>query len=74
MLRHLGKASRRHVSACLLAAVALLLLAGCREDMQVQPYQRPLVQSDFYADHRSARPIVAGTVARGHLDADTYFY
>ena len=28
----------------------------------------------FYADKRSARPIIAGTVARGHLDADTYFY
>ncbi len=26
------------------------------------------------ADQRSARPIIAGTVARGHLDADTYFY
>ena len=42
--------------------------------MQNQPYERPLVASDFYADHRSARPIIAGTVARGHLDADTYFY
>jgi len=42
--------------------------------MQEQPYQRPLVQSDFYADRRAARPIIAGTVARGHLDADTYFY
>ena len=60
--------------ACLLAAASLLLLAGCRLDMQVQPYQRPLVESDFYADKRSERPIIAGTVARGHLDADTYFY
>lgn len=42
--------------------------------MQNQPYERPLVASDFYADHRSARPIISGTVARGHLDADTYFY
>jgi len=42
--------------------------------MEEQPYQRPLVESDFYTDHRSARPIIAGTVARGHLDADTYFY
>ncbi len=42
--------------------------------MQVQPYQRPLVESDFYADKRSARPIISGTVARGHLDADAYFY
>ncbi|HUI82913.1 MAG TPA: cytochrome c [Candidatus Binatia bacterium] len=57
-----------------LAAVCLLLLAGCREDMQNMPYQRPLVASDFYADRRSERPIIAGTVARGHLDADTYFY
>ncbi len=53
---------------------ALLLLAGCREDMQNQPYYRPLRENDFYADKRSARPIIAGTVARGHLDADTYFY
>jgi len=52
----------------------MLLTAGCRLDMQVQPYQRPLVESDFYADKRSERPIIAGTVARGHLDADTYFY
>ena len=42
--------------------------------MQNQPYYRPLRESDFYADKRSARPIIAGTVARGHLDADTYFY
>jgi mono/diheme cytochrome c family protein len=58
----------------LLAAIALLLIAGCRSDMQEQPYQRPLVESDFFADRRSARPIIPTTVARGHLDADTYFY
>ena len=62
------------IKPAFLAAVTLVLLGGCRLDMQVQPYQRPLVESDFYADHRSARPIVSGTVARGHLDADTYFY
>ncbi len=66
--------STRSAAAGLLAVVTLLLLAGCREDMQVQPYQRPLVESDFYADHRSERPIIAGTVARGHLQSDTYFY
>ena len=53
---------------------ALALLVGCREDMQNQPYYRPLRENTFYADKRSARPIIAGTVARGHLDADTYFY
>jgi len=51
-----------------------LLLAGCRSDMQNQPYKRPLQESDFYADRRSARPLVEGTVARGDLRADTYFY
>jgi hypothetical protein len=54
--------------------MTLLLLAGCRSDMQVMPYERPLVASDFYADKRSERPIIEGTVARGHLNADTYFY
>ena len=57
-----------------LLGAALLLLAGCRLDMQVQPYYRPLTESDFYADKRSARPLIAGTVARDHLNADTYFY
>jgi len=64
----------RRISLSLLGVCTLLLLAGCREDMQNQPYYRPLRENDFYADKRSARPIVAGTVARGHLDADTYFY
>jgi len=68
------KLRRRQVVAWTLAAASLLLLAGCRADMQNQPYQRPLVESDFYADRRSARPIIAGTVARGHLDADAYFF
>ncbi len=58
----------------LLLASASLTLAGCREDMQNQPYYRPLRESDFYADKRSERPLVAGTVARDHLNADVYFY
>jgi mono/diheme cytochrome c family protein len=58
----------------LLAATALLLLAGCRSDMQNQPYQRPLAKSEFYADQRSARSLVEGTVARGNLRADSFFY
>jgi len=65
---------RRPVLAALLAVAGLLLIVGCRSDMQQQPYQRPLVESNFYPDHRSERPIIPGTVARGHLDADTYFY
>jgi len=47
---------------------------GCRLDMQIQPYNRPLSKSDFFADNRSARLPVEGTVARGDLREDTYFY
>ena len=60
----------------LYAALLLLAapLAGCRQDMQDQPKYIPLRPSSFFDDGRSARPLVEGTVARGHLDADTAFY
>jgi mono/diheme cytochrome c family protein len=53
---------------------ALLLLAGCRQDMQDQPKMDPQRGSDFFADHRGARPQVLDTVARGQLHEDSYFY
>jgi len=52
----------------------LALTSGCRLDMHVQPRENPLSRSEFYADQRSARPLVEGTVARGELHDDTYFY
>jgi mono/diheme cytochrome c family protein len=55
--------------------LALLLVAGgCRQDMHDQPKFIPLRASDFYSDHRSARPIVEGTVARGQLADDEWLY
>lgn len=57
-----------------LVFLAALASAGCRLDMHVQPRQNPLSKSDFFADQRSARPRVEGTVARGDLRADAYFY
>lgn len=53
---------------------AIGLLSGCRLDMHVQPRINPLAKSDFFPDERGARPLVEGTVARGELHADTYFY
>jgi mono/diheme cytochrome c family protein len=53
---------------------ALFLVAGCRQDMQDQPRMNPQRGSDFYADHRGARPQVVNTVARGQLQEDSYFY
>jgi mono/diheme cytochrome c family protein len=42
--------------------------------MHDQPKFIPLRPSDFFADGRSARPLIDGTVARGHLDDDAAFY
>lgn len=57
-----------------LTLITLALCGACRIDMHVQPRQNPLARSDFYADQRSERPPVEGTVARGQLHDDTYFY
>jgi mono/diheme cytochrome c family protein len=57
------------------AVLALIFLtSACRIDMHVQPYYRPLSKSDFFADGRSARNPVDGTVARGDLREDSYLY
>ncbi len=52
----------------------LLLLVGCRQDMQDQPKIIPQRGSEFFADHRGARAQVVNTVARGQLHEDSYFY
>jgi mono/diheme cytochrome c family protein len=59
----------------ILAVSALITLtSACRIDMHVQPRENPLSRSTFFSDQRSARPVVEGTVARGQLHEDTYFY
>jgi len=66
------------ISASLLAGAALcaLSLGGCdeaiRQDMANQPKNRPESPSDFFADGRSARPLVENTVARGSIENDVY--
>ena len=60
--------------AGVLGLAVITLLVGCRQDMHDQPKMIPQRGSDFFADHRGARPQVLNTVARGQLDADTYFY
>jgi len=44
-----------------------LLAAGCRQRMADQPYYRPLDQTDFYTDGRSARPLERGVIHRGQF-------
>ena len=63
---------RTTLVACCLAAG--LLAAGCRQDMHDQPKFKPYAKSDFFADQRSARPLVDGTIARGHLRDDRLLF
>jgi mono/diheme cytochrome c family protein len=69
-----GMAVVRRAVMVLLSAAGLLLLGSCRMDMQIQPKFVPLRENDFYADQRSARPVVEGTIARGQLEDDSLLY
>ena len=59
------------IAACSLSLVAL---TACRDDMHNQPRYKPLAASVFFADGRSARPEVEGTIARGQLRIDEARY
>ncbi len=54
--------------------LSLMALVGCRQDMHIQPKYKGLRPSTFFEDGRSARPVVPGTVARGHLKTDELLY
>ena len=68
-----AKAAQQVFLACL-AGFALIVGAGCRQDMHDQPKYIPMRESTFFTDVRSARPLVEGTVARGHLRDDGLLY
>ena len=72
-LAEIAKPYGSAVSA-LIVAFVWLTSAGCRQDMHNQPKYIPLRESTFFSDARSARPVVAGTVARGQLHEDTLLY
>jgi mono/diheme cytochrome c family protein len=69
----LEQAARSRTRSCALW-LGLALLAGCRQDMYDQPRYEPLDPSAFFDDGLSARPLVPGTVARGHLKNDDHLY
>jgi len=66
-----GTPSRCLSFGCL---VAITFLFGCRLDMHIQPKYLPYEPTNFFADGRSERQPVPGTVARGHLRLDELFY
>ena len=64
--------SKRLQRSCLIAIC--LWLGACQQKMADQPRYEPLQKSDFFEDQRASRPLVEGTVAQGHLNADEELY
>lgn len=59
----------------LLGLASALAVVGCHTDMWVQPkIHEPFQESKFYADGMASRPLVKGTIARGHLRLDDAFF
>jgi mono/diheme cytochrome c family protein len=59
---------------CIIAAAWFsVALTGCRQDMHNQPKFVPQRGSVFFADGRSVRPQVQGTVARSQGNINSYF-
>jgi mono/diheme cytochrome c family protein len=56
-----------------IAAIALVA-AGCTGDMYQQNRLKPMRESEHWADGRSVRDPVPGTVARGTLQQDPHFF
>lgn len=57
-----------------LMALAALSVAGCHTDMWRQPRGEALAESTLFPDGAMSRPLVPGTVARGHARLDEPFY
>ena len=69
--------SNRKFGGLRLAAFAVVVafaISGCRLDMHVQPKYLPYAPTTFFADGRSERQPVPGTVARGQLHLDDLLF
>ena len=67
---------RRGFRPVVLTAPIVLALAGtgCRQDMHDAPRVDAYEATDAFPDGRGNRPVVEGTVARGHLNDDDLLY
>lgn len=59
-----------------LAGVTLSMfgLAGCHNDMWIQPKMKPQFQSDFFPDQQANRPLIPHSVARSQYWTDSERY
>lgn len=60
--------------AALGAAVALLVAAGCTQDMADQPRYEALEPTSFFDDGAASRHPPVGTIAQGYLREDEHLY
>ena len=74
MNRHYAITHNRFYLPATLVVASLLLLGGCRSELYDMEYGEPLEKSEFFSDKRMARPLVEGTVPRGHLNEDELMY
>jgi len=68
-----GAVCRRRFLSCS-CLLLLLLITGCRRDMQDQPKMKPYRGTSFFGDGLSARQPVQGTVPRGFLRQDAEYF
>lgn len=76
-MRAESRFARSRIAVLVVAIAAAAVAAGssgCHRDLRYQPRIDPLEKSRFFADGVGARPIPAGTVARGQLKADRVFH
>jgi hypothetical protein len=70
----IASATKARTARMICLSALALLFAGCRMDMHEQPKYLPYEPTTFFDDGRSERPVVPGTVARGHLHLDELLY
>ncbi len=52
-------------------AVVILAASACSYNMSLQPRYSPMTRSNFFADQRSERPVIEGTVALNQMLANS---
>lgn len=61
-------------AAAFYLCLSAFAVSGCDLSMRDQPRYDPLQQSKFFEDGRAARPLVEGTVPRGALKDNDFYY
>lgn len=69
-----GTALQQNPIVFLFILVVIFFTSGCAYNMSWQPRYNPMSPSNFFADQRSERPIVEGTVASNQMLSNDPFY